>query len=129
MAIFNLFLAVHAADVAGDEIHWARAEKRHHGNHIGQFFGLHLDQPTAHPVAFHLKDAQCIPFAKQFISRRVFQGDIVEAQVEVMPFANQITGARHDRQSGQSKKVHLKQADRLDDAHFELRHRLDRRFV
>ena len=43
-----------------------------------------------------------------------------------MPLFNQLAGARHNRQRAQAEKVDFEQAQRLNDRHFKLGHRLDR---
>ena len=49
VSISDLFLAVHAGDIAGDEFHGPGAEERHHGDDVVQVLGLHLHQIAAHP--------------------------------------------------------------------------------
>ena len=64
VTIDNRFFAVHAADVAGDEIHWAGAVERHHGDDVVEVFGFHLDDVARHTRAFQLEDARRFAFAE-----------------------------------------------------------------
>ena len=55
MAVFDGFLAMHAANVGWDEIHGTGAEQGDHGDDILDCGGLHLHEPAAHAAAFHLE--------------------------------------------------------------------------
>ena len=122
----DLFFAVHTLDVAGDEVHRARAEERHHGNHVFQRARLHLHQPAAHARAFHLEHAGGFASPQQLVSGRVVGGDVVKGKLNALALADQVAGTRHDGQGGQAQKVHLEDAHGFENTHLELGDGFDR---
>ena len=125
--VLDRFLAVHAPDVARDELQRAGAVERHHGDDVVQVVRAHLHQEAGHPCAFQLEDAGRVPRAEKFERLGVIDRDVVQVQLHAVALLDQVAGALHDRQGGQAEEVHLEQPERLDDRHLELGHRLDRR--
>ena len=119
--------AVHAVDVAGDELQRAGAVERHHSDDVSQVLRLHLHDVAGHAGAFQLEDACGMPAAQELEGLGVVDGDVVQGESLAVALLDQVAGALHDGEGGQAQEVHLEQAERLDDRHFKLRHRLDGR--
>ena len=85
--ILDRLLAVHAADVSRDEFHRARAEQRHHGDHVLDGVGLHLHQPAAHARAFHLEHTRRLAPPQQGIGGGVIGGDVIQGELHPVPVA------------------------------------------
>ena len=53
-----------------------------------------------HAVAFELEDAGGVAFAKEFVCRRVVDGNVAQIQTDLMPLVDEIAGALHNGQRG-----------------------------
>ena len=49
--------------------------------------------------------------------------------MDAVPLLDRLAGAFHHRQCDQAQEIHLEHAQRIEDAHLELRDRFDRRFL
>ncbi len=127
--IGDLLVAMHAADIRGDEIHGARAVECHHSDDVGQLARLHLHQIAAHAGAFHLEDTQDVPSSQKGIGFRVIDGDGLDIHFDPMSLPDHLAGASHDRQGGEAQKIDLQQTQRVQDLHLKLGHRPDRAFL
>ena len=126
-AVADLFFAVHAFDVLRDKSQRPGSVKRHHGDDVRQVVRFHLHEVTRHARAFQLKDAGGVPRSQEFEGFRVINRDVIQVQLHPATLFDQVAGALHNRQGRQAQEIHLEQAQRLDDRHFELGDRFNRR--
>ncbi len=127
VAVLDGFLAVHTADIGGDKLHGTRAEERYHGDDVFDGGGLHLHQVAAHTRAFHLEHTGSLAATKQGKGSRVIGGDVVQGQFNTVAAADEVTGAGHDGEGGQTEEIHLEQAEQFNHTHLELSDDLDGR--
>jgi len=125
MAVFHRFLAVHALDVGGNELHGTRAVECNHGDDVRQGVRLHLHQEAGHAGAFQLEDARRLPAPHQFVAVGVIQRDVAQVVAHPMAGVNQVAGTLHHRQGGQPEEIHLQETQPIEDCHFKLGHGLD----
>ncbi len=125
MAVFDLFLAVHALDIGGYKFQWARPVERYHRNNVIDILRLHLHHITRHTVAFQLEDARGVALIDELERFCVLDGDIFQGQIGPMSFFNQLARARHNGQGAQAQEIDLEQPQRANDRHFELCNGLD----
>ena len=125
MPVDHFRLAVHAADVVGNEIQRSRTEERHHGDDVVQRLGLHLHQPLGHARAFQLENTQGVPLAKEGVDLRVIGRNVAQVVLNAMALPDQLAGPRHDGQRGQSEEINLEHFEFFENAHFVLRDGFD----
>ncbi len=117
---------MHSADVVGDEFHRSRAIECDHGDHMGEFMGLHLHDIAGHPVSFKLEHACGVPLTDELKNIRIIRRNRLQVKRFTVALLDQIARSRHDRQGDQSQKVNFEQAEKVHNGHLILRHRIDR---
>jgi hypothetical protein len=119
---------VHTRDVIGDEVHRAGTVERHHGDDVIEVAGFISTTQRVIPVPSSWKTPAVCPFAQQFKGLGVVGGDVAQVVFLAGALADQVAGARHDRQRGEAEEIDLEHAHAVEDAHFELGDGLDGRF-
>ena len=104
-----------------DELHRTGAVQGVGGDQVFEAIRRHLHQEVLHSAGFKLKNASRFAPAKKFEHLPIGEVDVLDVDLSSLDLLHQVDGSLQRAERAQPEKVHLQQANLLDDRTFELR--------